>query len=212
MVRLYIWKPHTVQGSETYSGEWYEISTMGRLYCLHTDSGERGDRAEEWVNNTLTDGCIIVNAENVLYFTSVPQSEDGNILTNKALQNILRRKETIFCPITLDSIELCNSMISGPLPRNIQALHTLVLSQNPHEGYPNGTKSTGVYPCGHVFQLPSLDIQRKIILCPSCRGPRPIECLKMQASPIFRIPSDVTVPTIPTLFMHFLPCRHAVSE
>jgi hypothetical protein len=180
---------------------------MGDLYHPRTDSGERGDRADRRVNNTLSHGCIICNAENVFYFSTDP-SEDRNILTKEALENILR-KETIFCPITLDPIQLGNSTITGPLPRNIPAPHAPVPNQNRHEGHPNDTGCAGVYPCGHVFQLPPIYNQTRT--CPSCRGEGKIERLKMQASPIFEIPNDVKERTIPNVFTHFLPCRHAVD-
>jgi hypothetical protein len=208
---LYVCKPDIVQGRKSYSGKWHEISALGYPYHPRNDSGERGNEAEESVNNTLTDGCIIVNAENVLYFSAVPQSEDRNILTNEALENILRRKETIFCPITLDPIQLHNSTISGPLPPNIRAIYTLDLSQNRDEGDPNSTGSAGVFPCGHIFELPLPYIQCQLTRCPTCRNHGGIGRLKMQASPIFRIPSDLTELTIPNVFTHVLPCRHAVS-
>ena len=113
---LHLWKPDPVGGSGTFSGQWYEISAMGVPYHLRAN-GKQGDKAEGMDRlNSLTDGCVIVNAENVFLFSMVPPSgEDRHFLTNEVLETILKQEKTIICPITMDPISLHNSMISGPL-------------------------------------------------------------------------------------------------
>lgn len=80
---LHVWKPNPTQNGGSITGNWYEISALGEAYHLRTN-GKRGQKAGG-VDNMLTNGCIVVNADSVLLFTSTPPSRDEDFLTQAAL-------------------------------------------------------------------------------------------------------------------------------
>ena len=201
---LHVWKPNSIRGG----GNWYEISVLGEVYHLRVN-GKRGGKAKG-VDNLLTDGCIVVNAESVLLFSTIPPSQDQRFLTPTVLQRYLEQEKTIFCPITFDPIPFNNSMVSGRLyPGILIPVPTLASARNDIDLYANRSGRPGVFPkCGHIFELPPSHI--KLESCPKCRTKGCISPLTILTLPTF-FPMEGQF-ILEKEFTHVLPCGHAVSE
>jgi len=201
-VGLYLWKPRAgVVADDSPAGDWYEISALGEVYHLR-NGNKRGAKAVG-VDNLLTDGCIVVNANSVLLFTTIPPSKDSDYLTPEVLSTRLEAITDTLCPITYDPLPLRNAMMStagAPLPFRTD----IPLPSSPtKEDGPTPVDRAGVFPaCGHVFHLPPPHI--RLTSCPKCRVIGKMVPLVLQTAPTF-LAKDAE-------FTHVLPCGHAVSE
>jgi Pellino len=195
-VGLYLWKPKAEGSADDLAmGSWYEISALGEVY--HLRNGNKRGRKAAGVDNLLTDGCIVVNANSVLLFTTVPPSKDPDFLTPEVLSSRLEAITDTLCPITYDQIPMRKAMMStAGAPIQLD----LALPSPPTD---EAADRAGVFPaCGHVFQLPPPHI--RLTSCPKCRVIGKMVPLVLQTAPTF-LAKDAE-------FTHVLPCGHAVSE
>jgi len=180
---LHVWKPNPTPNGGSITGNWYEISALGEMYHLRTN-GKRGQKAGG-VDNRLTSGCIVVNADSVLLFTSISPSRDKDFLTPAALASRLEQMKSILCPITLEQIDLNNAMISNALrpPRSTVSVRA---SPSTEEAIYSNAARAGVFPkCGHVFELPRPHINARLVACPKCRVPGLMVPLVLQTAHTF---------------------------
>lgn len=165
---LHLWKPDTVGCP---SGNLYEISVMGEVYHLRVNNkwSQKADR----VNNILTDGCIVVNAELVLLFSTISPYRGQEFLASLDLQRRLEQEKSIFCAITLDNIHFSSPMFSSKFYSHGKASDPALRSARNHVLSLNTGLNgrPGVFPnCGHVFKLlDSEEIKNQLTRYPKYR-------------------------------------------
>jgi len=200
-VGLYLWKPRAGAAMDDAAGDWYEISALGEVYYLR--NGNRRGAKAVGADNLLTDGCIVVNANSVLLFTTIPPSKDSDYLTPEFLSTRLEAITDTLCPITYDPLPMRNAMMStagAPLALRIDLPPPSSPTKDDEVAL---VDRAGVFPaCGHVFQLPPPHI--RLTSCPKCRVIGKMVPLVLQTAPTF-LARDAE-------FTHVLPCGHAVSE
>jgi hypothetical protein len=206
-VGLYVWKPKVGPIDDSLpstAGDWYEISALGEVY--HLRNGNKRGKKAVGADNLLTDGCIVINANSVLLFTTIPPSKDIDYLTPKVLSTRLEAVTNALCPITYDPLPMRKAMMSAtgaPLQRASSPLQPDPPLPSPVKEDEAAVDRAGVFPaCGHVFQLPPPHI--RLTSCPKCRVICRIVPLVLQTAPTFL--------AVDAEFTHVLPCGHAVSE
>jgi hypothetical protein len=156
---------------------------------------------------------IVVNANSVLLYTTIPPSRDSDYLTPDILSARLDQIHNTLCPITYDHIPLRTAMISnaGITPGHSSPVTLFTPNLPTHHESPDSDatdsssiRRAGVFPlCGHVFELPPPHLNARLTSCPKCRVVGRMVPLLLQTAPTFLAPDAD--------FTHVLPCGHAMN-